>query len=200
MRATSTASARTAELVGAGVGAHLQDRAVAPGYPALHEPGAATGQVTVVAGADRTGDPLVHDLRDAPGVGEAQPAHRAVGEQHDVVGHRLLVGLHQRDRPVLPGRLADEVPADATDAGAVGGRQPQPERRDHQVAAAGDLPHRQHPLVGVEAAGEAVGNVAAQQVADRGQETGTPHWAPIARSRRAIRYCSSGTRSPNSRW
>ncbi len=62
---------------------------------------------------------------------------------------------------------------------------------------------REHPLVRLEAPGEAVGQpVAAEKAAQcipegHGAACRSPT-APIAFSRRAIRYCSSGTRSPNS--
>ena len=186
-----------------GVRPHLQHRAVPAGHLALDEPGSAAGQVAVVAAADRALDAGVHGLRDAARVDQAEPARGPVGQQHGarpVVRGELLLGrLDHGQRAVLPDRADDEVPADP--AGTAGLGQPEAPRRHHEVRPVGGGRDREHPLVRFQPAGEPLGQPVAEQAAQRRAQTsrsGVHVTAPIAFSRSAIRYCSSGTRSPNS--
>ena len=162
--------------VGARVGAHLQHGAVAARDLALHEPGAAAGQVAVVAAADRALDPGVHRLGHPARVGQPEAAGRAVGQQNstgpspEAISSTSTasttasapfchVALLTRCQPIRRAASPSGThrPQEVTTRWA-----PSPVRR-----------RREHPLVGLEPRREAVGQaVAPEQATKRVAERG----------------------------
>ena len=194
------ATLRDQRRIRAGVRTHLQHRAVAPRHLALDEPRAPARQVAVVPAADRALDPGVDDLGHAPGVDEAEPPGRAIGEQHG-------------GRPVVGGELSTSSASTTVSAPlrhTARLTRCQPTRRTPSPSGS----HRPHDVTTrwPPSAVRATASTRSSASSRPGNPSGSPsppsrrrsavrrrhRDRPIAFSRNAIRYCSSGTRSPNS--